>query len=178
MRFLILAFVSTLIASCSSVEKSESRQRLSLERALKLLPGKSDQNTIRSILGHADIIVQIPDSEDVAWIFNDKKTSHQKLSLVFDSRKTLQSVLWLVSENEPEIKLENSKKRFPDAKFVSEDPPWENPHAGPYEKIYSDQEKGISITFRKTRQDVESISWFNPVEKSAANRKPAVKYEL
>lgn len=84
--------------------------------------------------------------------------------------------MWQVREKEPEIRLENSKKRVPTAKFVAQDAPWENPHAAPDERFYSDDEKGISILFRKTRQEVSSIGWYNSNMKVSSYRKPAVKY--
>lgn len=175
---LVLTCIILLLVSCSSVEKQQSEKKLSLEKILQLSPGHSDQEKVFSMLGAADFEIPVPDSEEMAWIFKDKKTGYQKLSLVFDSQKRLQSVLWLVSGNESEIKLENSKKRFPNAKFIAQDAPWENPHAAPDERFYSDEAKGISITFRKTRQEVHSIGWYNPNIKPSTDRKPAVKYEL
>jgi hypothetical protein len=178
MRFVVLTCLVIFLNSCSSIENQAQRRNFSLVEAMKIVPEKSDQNSIQSMLGPADLVMQIPDSDDIAWIFKDTKTGHQKLSLVFNNQKRLQSVLWLVSEDEPEIRLEISKKRFPDAKFVAKAAPWENPHAAPNEEFYVDDERGISITFRKTRQEVESISWYNPNLKPSADRKPAVKYEL
>ncbi len=172
MKVVLLTFVFIFLSSCSSIENPEPKGSFSLKEIMEIVPGKSDQDDVQSMLGSADLVMQVPNSEDIAWIFKDKKSGHQKLSLVFNNQKILQSVLWLVNEDEPEIKLENSKNRFPSAKFIAQDAPWESSHAAPNERFYVDEKKGVSITFRKTRQEVESISWYNPNNKSSAERKP------
>ncbi len=178
MTSLVLACFLIILNSCTSIEEKDSARFLSLESVLKLMPEKSDQDSVQSSFGRPDIVMQIDDSKDVAWIFKDLKTGYQRLALVFNDQKKLQSAVWMVSADEPEVNLENSQKRFPSAKFVAQDAPWENPHAAPDERFYVDREKGISITYRKTRKEVESISWFNPNSKQSSDRKPAVKYEL
>lgn len=178
MRFVLLACISLLLISCSSLEKQGSKDHFTLEKILSIVPDKSDLDSVQFKLGPPDMVMPIPNSDYTGWIFRDKKTGYQKLSLVFNNQKKVHSVLWLVGQDDPEIKLENSKKHFPNARFEAKDAPWENPHAAPNERFYVDNEKGISITVRTNRQEVESISWHSPNTSQSATRLPAVKYEL
>jgi hypothetical protein len=139
---------------------------------------QDSEDSVTLALGSPVKVIPVPGSKENLWIYNDPNDGYHRLTLLFDHNKKLQSLMWYVREREPEIELKNSQKHFPDAKFVGWDAPWENPHAAPDERFYSDKTKGISITFRKTRQEVESISWYNPNTKPTADRKPAIKYEL
>ncbi len=177
MRLILLTFGFIFLSSCASTGNQKSEGSFSLKEILKLVPGKSDQGSVQLMLGSADVVMQVPDSDDIAWIFRDKKTGHQKLSLVFNNQKKLQSVLWFVNENEPEIELEISKNRFPNSKFVVQDAAWDNSHSAPREQVFVDEKKGVAITFRKNRQDVESIAWYHPNIDPSEGRKPANRHE-
>ncbi len=177
MKFIILTCVSLLFVSCSSLETQESKGTFALKNILNIIPDKSDEESVLLALGPADVVMPIPNSDSTAWIFKDKRTGHQRLSLVFNSEKKVHSVLWLVRQGEPEINIANSKNYFPHATFEEKDAPWENPHAAPNERLYTDHEKGISITVRKSRQEVESISWHS-LNSQSTHRQPAVKFEL
>jgi hypothetical protein len=156
---ILTAFLLIFVVACASTK--EVRQgTLTLDLVMRLSFDRDSENSIVSALGAPDVRVNVPDSSEVLWSYNDKIDGYQRLSLVFDETGRLQSKVWLVREREPEILLENSQKRFPSAKFVAEDVQWDNSHSAPDERFYSDEENGISILFRKTRQEVESIGWY------------------
>lgn len=145
---------------------------------MKLACDHDTENSVVDALGVPDVKLSGLDNNETLWVYNDRLDGYQRLSLVFDENKKLQGIMWLVRENESEIHLENSKRLFKNANFVAQNVTWENSHAAPDERFYSDDKKGISITFRKTRKEVESIGWFNPNAKHSNDRKPALKYEL
>lgn len=178
MKPIIASCLFFLLASCSSLKSKEALD-LSLDKVLHLTPNQDNQETVTAALGKPDQQMRALDPDDQIWIYNDKKDGHQRLSLVFDKTNKLQSVLWLVRSRDPEIQLENSKKKFPTAQFTTQDTPSANSHASAAERLYTDSKNGISITFRKARQEVETIGWSNPnLLKNSEERKPAFKYEL
>lgn len=177
MKYLLISLC--LLTSCTSLNKNKT-QNLTLDMAVQLIPTQDNITSVRSLLGNPDQQLPLADLDGDLWVYNDKQDGHHRLSLVFD-RKTnaLQSVLWLVRDRDPEIHLEQSKKRFPHSNFRAQDAGWDNPHSAPDERFYVDDKSGVSITFRKARQEVQAIGWSNPdFDTNSEDRKPAVKYEL
>lgn len=177
MKKLLLPCLISFLAACTSL-KTGTHNALSFNSIKKLTCGQDSEESVSSALGAPDKKIPMPESKEALWIYNDRKDGYSRVSMLFDEHKKLQSVTWLVREEEPEIQLEVSQRIFPEAKFVAEDAPWENPHSAPDQRFYSDEQKGVSITFRKARQEVESIGWYNANLKTSGERKPAVKYEL
>lgn len=178
LRTILMFSISAVLLSCSSFERSGESKDLSLESVLKLTPNRSQQPEVRALLGDANQVLQIPGSNQTAWIFNEKRTGHQKLALTFDSERVLQAVLWSPSGQDEDFKLENSQKRFPAAHFSIEESPIQESHVASDERLYTDRRQGILIRFRKSRQQVESVSWYNPAAFKDAERQPAIQPDL
>ena len=177
-KFLYIIGSSLLCLSCNSipvVQKPADENNFTFSSIAALRVKETSQADASKIFGEPTKKIQSVHLPETAWIYNDSKTGHQRLSLVFDKSGKLFSILWLVTENDPEINIEVAKEKFPAANFLAKDAVWINPHAAPDERFYTDTDKGINITFRKARSEVGTISWYDTQNKEL-NRQPATKW--
>jgi hypothetical protein len=158
--FLILCLI--FLSSCSTLDKPKERLSVSLENARKLSFDSDNESSIKEKFGEPDKVVPAPQYGINVFIYNKKNMPYPLMSLVFNLKtQTLEGLEWSLSEEDPELKLENSMKLFPGAKFAFKDSEWKS-HYKPALGYYFDDSKGVSINYNTAREEVSSISFYKP----------------
>ncbi len=147
------------ILGCAHFEKTSLK--LTLDSVEKLKVSRDDKNQAVLLLGEPNLVFQ-SEYGDSAWVYLEKSSGYQRLSLNFDKAGKLQGIVWAVSGKQAEVTLDAAKARYPKGNFLMEDPEWINPHTAPNERFYTDYKNGIQITLGRARNEVEGISWFDP----------------
>ncbi len=156
----LCSFVLALSA-CSSVSApSKTASKLNFNSVAKISLGIANQQVVVDALGEPDQKIRIPNSTLEAWMFYIPATQQTKLSLIYDfPTGVLKRKVWIVDKNEPEDDLETAKSRFSSAKFESRQAKQTNPHYIPDETIFFDAKLGLALVYRRSVNEVESISW-------------------
>ncbi len=181
MKLLLVVVIGLVLTTCVTQQKS-ARQHLELLAVEKIQLESFSPDAATMQLGKPDKIIPLPDApaED-AWLYFEPGQRSTKLSLIFDRKSgALVRKTWFVGENEPEINLPIAKDRFPDSHFNAQLSESDNPHYISDREVYSDKKNGISISYLRTTNVVEAISWSNPQNRSLADdpriKKPSVEW--
>ena len=173
-----LTFVSLLIilffTACKSAPKKTilTTQNLSLIEVEQMVANSMKPEDFLLKLGSPS--EKFVENEAEIWIYYDPKTDAQRLNLTFDKSKSLKSVSWIPSYNEPESQLANVLARYPRVKFKPIDTRRAGHDVLSTETVYSDKES-MSIFHSDATPRVEAIGWY---KKSADSKLSQTKNEL
>jgi hypothetical protein len=169
---LILSVCGAFVSA--NAQQSSSNTSLTIEVIEKIKPGKTKIDEVTKILGKPN--KEIPFNKNgerlVTQIYLEGSPTSTRLSLIYDlETNTVDSFTWFPKENEKENYLKKVLKRYDYAHFKARQAEWINPHASPDEVFFEDVKLGLTITYLKTPNYVESIAWERP-EKKKYQRAP------
>ena len=136
----------------------------------------------RELFSDGEVILTEPGSIRI-WEYHTKVKTHDasgeveeslpKTSFSFDAKTDkLLGVNWNVGDGDREQNLDFAKSKFKTAHFFKREAEQICSHFSPDEVYFEDKKLGLSITWRKTRKEVESISWGIQDNSRAVAEKP------
>jgi len=168
-------YVLILLGFCTDISvfgKAVTEPELGINIVEQLRPGTSTKKEIRKLLGTPDEVVdlsQLPNSKDKGELWEYERTGYARVSASFDSSsEVLVSITFNVRKEDREQNLRAALARFSGANWKVETTPWINPHAFPDECYFVDAKLGVSVEYRRTRNEVSSIFRWNPLRQLAS----------
>ena len=172
--FVISSFV--VMAACTTATTKEAVQNISIGTFEKVSIGATESVVQKTIgIPQQNLKVKINKRIETVWFYEKPGVNApQRAAVSFDinSQKVI-SKTFIPSEGEPEQALSFLlKNKFPSVKFET----FHLPRCAdlvPPESMSVDYESGISITFNRSSEHVESIVWERP--KDALEHAQAIK---
>ena len=183
-KLAIVSFISLLIFlyRFSSAYAEQPNKAIEFGTLEKLQPGEATKEKTRQLLGEPKAMTDLSKSpslkynKDLGIVWEYYERDRIRLSVSFNSgTNTIDSWTWYLYESDSEKSVKTALLKFPGASWLSETVKWVNPHHYPNECFFSDNSKGISVEYNRTRENVSSITRWNPSRKPASsldNEKP------
>ena len=149
---------------------ASARPPINILQALQAHPGSSTAEDLKKTFGEPDIIKNVEQTGQEAWLYLEGPHRATRLSFLF-ATGTLTTANWFVSDSDSDCNLASAKEHFPAAHFQTHSRPWTNPHYAPAEDIYSDDKTGVGIVYSTSQQKVRSIYWNIPAGQLARKDK-------
>ncbi len=137
----------------------------------QLKPGTSNNIQTTQLLGTPHRVIdlsQLPNSKETGELWEYDETGYTRLSIFFEANSFIVTTWTLnIRDGEPEQNLKNAIGKFSGSDWKVSTVKWINPHALPDICFFQDNRQGISISYRRTRQEVESIQKWDPTRAPA-----------
>jgi hypothetical protein len=171
LRGIVFTMILVSLVNCVNPSKSTLRQPIGLVDIEKIQIGTFNRSEAKERFDAPREIVNLPDSNSLeAWIYVDQSHISTRVSLIFDRNSgVLKRKTWFVRGGEPEADINSVKARYPLAQFESRPAKNRNPHFISDKIIYTDQSSGLSVSYRKSANEVEALSWSDPKTRSVAD---------
>jgi hypothetical protein len=178
MRYDISLLVVLLLAACqSSLPAHNDKIEVSILHEIK--PGATKEQ-VQARLGTPDRTLDmrnLPDSKTDSEIWEYDRSGLRRLSISFDpSLNSIRSLTLEMGPSDKELNLRTMLAQFPKANWTVASPQWINPHAFPDECRYVDNKLGIAIEYRRTRQEVDLVSSWDPAREPASEKASQPKF--